>query len=445
MIETLRVTNSLHYCAADRFSLHHAFGFSAHVRRLYPALLNGGSVHLMDIKEENARALLTRLKDECITIFTDSLGLRQALSPGDRFPTIRLVIIGSQVVFPADIVFWRQHLAAEAMIVISYAITETGTVSLYLIDRHTALPESVIPVGYVTMHSAVLLRDENGDEVGSNDMGEICVKSRYLSPRYWRQPELTAAAFVSDPHGGDERVYRTGDFGRRFPDGCLMYLGRQDAQVKVKGYRIEIAEIEAALRQIEAVKQAVVVARGDTSGHPQLIADIVPDAQQPPTVSALRRRLAVLLPEYMVPARFVMLDALPRNAHDKIDRRALPAPGNARPLLDTPWVAPRTPVEAELARIWTDVLVRDQVGIHDPFLELGGHSLLATQLLSRVIETFQVELPLRTLLEAPTVAEMAVVIVEHQAAQADPDTLTRLLAEVEALADDEAQHRPLTD
>ena len=282
--------------------------------------------------------------------------------------------------------------------------------------------------------------NEDGNQVGNNDVGDIYVKSRYLSPGYWCKPDLTAAAFVLGLHDRDERVYRTGDLGRRLPDGCLMHLGRKDAQVKVRGYRIEIAEVEAALRRLEAVQQAVVVARGDTPSDTQLIAYIVPDAQRFPTVSTLRRGLAALLPDYMVPARFVMLDALPLNTHHKIDRQALPSPGNARPPLDTPLVAPRTPIEASLTRIWAEALDLNQAGIHDNFLELGGHSLLATQILARVIETFQVDLPLQTLMETPTIAEMATVITQHQAMHIDPDTVARLLAEVEAVSEAQAQH-----
>jgi acyl carrier protein len=140
----------------------------------------------------------------------------------------------------------------------------------------------------------------------------------------------------------------------------------------------------------------------------------------------------------MIPTAFVMLEAFPRTLNGKVDRRALPAPERSRPLLDVPYVAPRTPIEETLAAMWAEVLHLEQVGIHDPFLDLGGHSLLATQILTRIITTFRVELPLRTLLDAPTVAEMAIIIAQHQAAQGDPQTIARLLAEVEAIAEHDA-------
>jgi acyl carrier protein len=275
--------------------------------------------------------------------------------------------------------------------------------------------------------------DETGREVGADQVGEIAVRSRYLALGYWRRPDLTEAAFIPDPRDGDQRLYLSGDLGMMRPDGCLVHMGRKDFQVKIRGYRVEVGEIEAALLGLDSIRAAVVVAQAGEAGEQWLVAYAVPVAGVAPTVSELRRALSQTLPDYMMPSAFVFLEALPLLPNGKIDRRTLPTPNRTRPALDVSYVAPRTPVESNLAGIWADVLNVQPIGIHDRFLELGGHSLLATQILSRVMETFGVEFSIRALFENPTVAEMAEVIARRQAAQADPAAVARAVAKTRIL------------
>jgi acyl carrier protein len=272
-------------------------------------------------------------------------------------------------------------------------------------------------------------------------VGEIAVRSRYLSPGYWRQPDLTQATFRPDPTGGPERLYLTGDLGRRLPDGCLVHLGRKDFQVKIRGFRVEVAEVEGALLSLPTIKEAVVVAREERPGEQRLVAYLVPTQRPAPTVSVLRRALAATLPDYMVPSAFVVVDTLPRTPAGKVDRRGLPAPERLRPSLHVPFASARTPLEERLAGIWAEVLGVDRVGIHDHFLDLGGQSLLATSLVSRVLTTFQVDLPLRTLFESPTVAEMALAIGQALADRLDPADLEHLQAMLTRRPNGEAEGR----
>ena len=201
---------------------------------------------------------------------------------------------------------------------------------------------------------------------------------------------------------------------------------------------------EVALLEHPAVKEVAVVGREVQTGDRRLVAYCVPTGEPAPSISALRSFLKRKLPDYMIPSAFVRLHALPLTPNGKIDRRSLPDPGSIRPELDGPFVAPRTPVEEELARIWTEVLSLDQVGVHDNFFELGGHSLVASQVISRVIKSFQLDLPLQSLFQAPTVAEMAVVIMQNQAKKAGKEEMARMVAELEVLPDEEAQ-RLLTE
>jgi hypothetical protein len=306
-------------------------------------------------------------------------------------------------------------------------------------DKETKIPADIVPVGYPVEDMEILLLDDDGKVVGFNQSGEIAIRSPYLALGYWQEPDLSGAAFQSDPEGGTLRIYRTGDLGFMGPDGCLTHLGRKDFQVKVRGYRIEVGDIETALLALDMIREAIVMAGEDSRGEKRLVAYVVPTGEPAPAISALRRALSGKLPDYMIPSAFVFLDALPLTPNGKVDRHALPAPAPARPQLDTPYVAPRTPIEQVLARIWAEVLGLDQVGIHDNFLDLGGNSLLAGQVISRVIRSFQVELPVRSLFESPTVADMAVVITQNQAAKVGQEELARMLAELESLSDEEAQ------
>jgi acyl carrier protein len=230
-----------------------------------------------------------------------------------------------------------------------------------------------------------------------------------LARGYLKRPELTAEKFIPNPFSDEPgaRLYRTGDQVRYLPDGNLEFLGRLDDQVKLRGFRIELGEIEAVLGQHEAVEQAVVMTREDTPGNPYLVAYLVTPQDPAPASAELRQLLRATLPDYMVPATFVWLEALPLTLHGKVDRRALPAPERTRPELANAYVGARTPVEEKLTEIVAQLLGVEKVGIYDNFFELGGHSLLATQAMSRIRAVFEVTLSLRHLFETPTVAGLA--------------------------------------
>ena len=230
-----------------------------------------------------------------------------------------------------------------------------------------------------------------------------------LARGYLNRPALTAEKFVPNPFSQDPgaRLYQTGDIGRHLPDGNIEFIGRRDHQVKIRGYRIELGEIESALIQHPAVREAVVVAHQEALGDTRLVAYLVNEREVSPTAGELRDFLHEKLPEYMVPAVFVTLEALPLLNNGKIDRRRLPASQRSRTDFNKSYVAPRAVTEELLAEIWAQVLGIERVGIYDDFFELGGHSLLATQAVSRIREAFQVELPLRRLFELPTIAGLA--------------------------------------
>jgi amino acid adenylation domain-containing protein len=436
LVEIRNYTNDLHICPDDRLTLWHSCSFANSIRNMYGALLNGAAIFPYSLPQEGFQPLAQWLLQQRITIIhtlpTSFRRLVDTLSEQTTMPDLRLVRLGGEPITREDVKRFKHYFPDDCILMHAMGPTETFTIGRHFIMKDTPMTDSKVPVGYAVQDKAILLFDEAGQEVGVNGVGEIAIASRYLSPGYWRRPDDTATAFVADPRGGSNRVYRTGDLGMMRSDGCLLHMGRKDFQVKIRGFRIDPTEIEVTLLELKHIKHAVVQAQRDGSDEPQLVAYLVPSSTPPPTVSELRRALAHRLPADMIPSAFVMLESIPQTPTGKTDRQALPQRDRARPVLDAPFIPPRTPVETQLARLWAEVLSLDSVGVHDPFLELGGHSLLATQILTRIIETFRVDLPLRIILETPTIAEMAVVITHHLATRVAPGTAEGLLAEVEA-------------
>jgi len=441
----MNYTNGIHICPDDRLSLLRHISIFGAVRDILGPLLNGATLLPFDVRNEGIAHLANWLIREGITIsFFGSPLFRYFLDnlTGEKeFTALRLIRLGSDSVRKKDVENFKKHFPPHCLLVNGLSSTETGTVRRYFMDKDTECLTSTVPVGYAVEDAEVLLLDEHGDEVEAGQVGEIAVRSRYLALGYWKRPDLTEAAFMEDPEDGTRRIYRMGDVGRMSPDGQLEHLGRKDFQVKIRGYRIEVTEIEMALLNHDAVREAIVVAREDHAGEQRLLAYLVPTGCFIPTVRELRSFLNERLPDYMIPSAIVILDTLPLTPNGKVDRRALPTPGGERPELETPFVAPRTPVEKALAQIWADVLSLDQVGIHDNFFELGGHSLLATQVISRVINAFNVKLPIKSLFESPTVADMAVVITENIVKKAGDKELARMLTELESIYDEEVRKR----
>jgi amino acid adenylation domain-containing protein len=424
----MRKVNTFRVCSADRLSLIRP----AIMTPLY-ALLAGATCAPLDPPEHSLEGVAEALIREEVTIWRAAVsalrGLVDSLRGGERFPSMRLVVVFGEPAYRSDVESYRRHFPPECVFVSTLGTRETGDYAYYFADHTSRLPEGAVPGGYQSETiDGVLLLDEDGRPVAEGEPGELGVRCRAVPVGYWDRPDLTEAALIPDPHGSDLRVYRTGDLGQRLPDGCFMHLGRRDFQMKIRGFRVNAGEVEAALLAVPGIKQAVAAARADTTGDTRLVAYLVGDGRALPGVSELRRILGQTLPAYMVPAAFVTLPELPYTPTGKIDRRALPAPGRARPDLGIERVAPGGPIEAALARMWADVLGLEEVGVRDGFLDLGGDSLLAAKVVSRVIERFNVELSTEALFAAPTVAEMAAVVLLAVAEHADQAAIERPLA-----------------
>jgi hypothetical protein len=287
-------------------------------------------------------------------------------------------------------------------------------------------------IGRAIANTCVYVLDRSMQPVPIGVVGELYIGGAGLARGYLRRPELTAERFIPDPFSNQPggRLYKTGDLVRYRSDGSLDFIGRNDEQVKIRGFRIELGEIEAVLRQHSGVSDAAVITREDTPGEKRLVAYVVPEPEMPLTQGQLSHYLQARLPRYMIPAPMVTLEQLPLSPNGKLDRRALPAPEAERLDPEARYISPRNAVEEMLAGVWAEVLRVERVGVYDNFFALGGHSLLATQVVSRLRDTLAVEVPLRLLFEAPSVAALAEYL--QQAGQPGPEEI-----------DEEALHIPV--
>jgi amino acid adenylation domain-containing protein len=385
-----------------------SLSFDASVLEIFLALLTGSCLHLVDRGTLlSGEALARELRESAITAMAIPPSLLATIPESDGgFPALRSIIVGGEAC-PAAL---ANRWAPGRLFVNAYAPTEAtifATAELCA-GGHVEKP----PLGPAIAGAVVHLLDPwDLEPAAPGEPGEIHIGGPAVARGYLGRPALTAERFVPDPWsavpGG--RLYRTGDLARPRADG-LEFLGRIDQQVKIRGVRIELGEIEAVLRRHPAVREAVVAARedearGNEGREKRLVAYVVPEG--PARVRDLRVHLEAQLPEAMVPAAFVFLPALPLTATGKVDRRALPEPDRARPLLDTPYRPPRTPEEEALAAIWSELLGVEPVGADDNLFELGGHSLLVTQIVMRVRERLGRDLALADAFEAATVAGMA--------------------------------------
>jgi amino acid adenylation domain-containing protein len=327
-----------------------------------------------------------------------------------------------------------------------YGPTETHFATAYPLRGDANQWPTLPSIGRPISNTRIYIMDDHLQPVPIGVPGEVYIGGVMVAQGYLNHPEMTHGKFIPDPFNPElfpgekeARIYKTGDLARFHADGNMEYLGRIDHQVKLRGFRIELGEIEAVLIQHPSVRDAVVALREDTPGDKRLVAYIVPPDGHQPSVRDLRAYLKEKLPEYMVPAALVTMEALPLTPNGKVDRRALRAPEWAKPHLRQEYVAPRSDIEKQLTEIWSAVLGVSQIGIYDNFFELGGHSLLATQVISRVRDTFHADLSLRRIFELPTVADLAVALVEGQARQTGEEEVARLLREVEQMSESDAR------
>jgi len=403
---------------ADRTSLIANPAFDAATWELWPSLAAGASVHIPgDDTRVSPEALRDWLIARKITVSFVPTALAEALLALEwpRQASLRLLLTGG------DALHVRPRRGLPFRLVNNYGPTEATVVATSGEVEPGEPSESLPSIGKPIEGVEALVLDESGRHTADGEAGELHLGGAGLARGYVRRPDQTAAKFIPHPGRPGERLYRTGDRVRRRSGGELEFLGRMDDQIKIRGHRIEPGEIEAALERHPAVVSSLAMAREDVAGEKTLVAYVV--LAQAETDGALRAHLAAALPPYMIPSAFVRLEAFPQTPHGKFDRARLPAP----PPPETPGRAAESPVERRVAQIAAVLLRRERVGADENFFAIGGHSLLGTQMIARLREAFDIELPLRSVFERPTVARLS-------------DEIERLVRRrIEEMSEDEAE------
>jgi amino acid adenylation domain-containing protein len=400
---------------ADRILQKTAFSFDASGTEFYLSLLTGARLILARPGgHQDSAYLVQAMADHQVTILQLVPALLRVLldEPGfGALTSLRRVICAGEAL-PAELLERFRALLPGAELHNLYGPTEAA-IDVTCWPEQGARGRAIVPIGRPIANTHIYILGADGQPVPPGVPGELHIGGANLARGYLNRPDLSAEKFVphpfsASPRDAGARLYKTGDLVRYLPDGNIEFLGRMDNQVKLRGFRIELGEIETAITQHPAVREAVVLAVGMGAEDTRLVAYLVmADGASNLPVQEWRGFLKEKLPDYMIPALFVTLDALPLTPNGKVDRRALPAPEQTRPDLASAYVAPRTPTEEKLVEIAARILRVERVGVADNFFELGGHSLLATQLLSRLRDAFAVELPLRIIFEGPTIAELA--------------------------------------
>ncbi|HVG59538.1 MAG TPA: amino acid adenylation domain-containing protein [Hyalangium sp.] len=397
------------------------FSFDPSVCGIFWTLINGGTLVLPpDALRESASEIPRLIARHRVTHLSFTPSLYSAvldLASPEQLASLELIIVASEASPPA-LVERHSRVVPQAVLFNEYGPTESTVWAT--VDRCTPDPRATtVPIGRPISNMRAYVLDRHLNPVPPGVPGELYIAGDNLARGYFRRPELTAERFLPDPFAPvpGARMYRTGDLARFRRDGLIEFNGRVDHQVKIRGFRIELGEIEEVLTGHPGLLETAVIAREDRPGDKRLVAYVVAAEPPGPSSEELRAFLRVKLPEYMIPSSFVSMAALPLTANGKVDRRALPAPEVERA---QEYVAPQGETEQRLAEIWAEVLGVPRVGRRDHFFELGGHSLLATQLISRVRRTFQVELPVRAIFDAPTLEHFAGKLVEGPRPETGP-------------------------
>ena len=407
--------------AEDRVLQFASISFDTSAEEIYPALASGAALVLRDDAMLGSTPEFLRSCEaweisvlDLPTAFWHELVVRLEAEGASLPDRLRLVIIGGERALPERLAAWHAQTHGRVRLFNTYGPTESTIVATRSELAAVVASSGEVPIGRPVRNLRAYVLDPKARLAAPGIPGELYVGGAGVARGYSGRPDLTAERFVPDPWSPEpgSRMYRTGDLVRLLAAGDLEFLGRVDHQVKIRGFRVELREIEAALGEFPGISEAVVVAREDTPGDRRLAAYLVAKTSDGVPQAELRSFLKERLPDYMVPASFMMLDRLPLNPSGKVDRRALPAPDRARRELEKDFVAPRNDSEETIAAIWREVLGLDRVGVTENFFELGGHSLLLPQVVHRLRAAFQLDVPLRALFDEPTVEGLAITVEE---------------------------------
>jgi amino acid adenylation domain-containing protein/non-ribosomal peptide synthase protein (TIGR01720 family) len=425
VVRLVRDPDYVQLSATEAILQYAPLSFDASTFEIWGALLNGGRLVIAPPGPKSLAELAAIVNRHQITTLWLTAGLfHQLVDAGiEKLNGLRQLLAGGDVLSPAHVARARAALP-NCRVINGYGPTESTTFTCCHPITASLPACRPVPIGRPIAGTHVVVLDSQLELVPIGLPGELYIGGDGLARGYLQRPELTAQQFTPDPFASTPgaRLYRSGDLVKWRTDGSLEFLGRLDRQLKIRGFRIEPDEIETVLAAHDAVREAAVVAHGDRQDQKYLVAYVVPERQPGPTRDELRHFLHGRLPDYMVPSTFVTLDSLPLNTNGKVNRHALPAPPQRQQVLSGRNAPPITSTERALADLWSQLLEISHVGIQDNFFALGGHSLLATQVVSRIQQQFEIDLPLITVFESPTIAQLAAAVDRAVAAARTPTT-----------------------
>ncbi|WP_013334575.1 non-ribosomal peptide synthetase [Gloeothece verrucosa] len=431
-------TNYIQLTVDDCIAQAANIAFDAATFEIWGALLNGAKLVIINksvLLSPSEFAFNISSQKISVLFLTTALFNQLASFVPKAFSSLRYLLFGGEAVDPR----WVQEVldkGAPEKLLHVYGPTENTTFSSWYLVENLSTTATTIPIGKPITNTQIYVLDKYLRPVPVGIPGELYIGGLGLARGYLHQPTLTQEKFITNPFSLGEILYKTGDIARRLPDGNLEFVGRINNQIKIRGFRIELEEIETVLVLHSEIKQAVVTLRKNSLGEKYLVAYIIAkNSQLSPKI--VRNFLMQKLPDYMIPNDFVFLDAFPLNTNGKINRQDLPNPNPQQRQTWVEFVEPCTEIEQEIATIWLKVLRLNKVGIYNNFFELGGHSLLATQVISRLKETFEMELSFRYFFENPTIAQLAEKIVIQQLEETEIDDIDQMLEEIEQLSEEE--------
>ncbi|MGI9545066.1 MAG: AMP-binding protein [Cyclobacteriaceae bacterium] len=378
----MRYTNTLKIAPQDRLSMIQHSSFSGAVSSMFGALLNGATLCPYDLDQDGVQGLPIWIEKRGITIFHSVPSIfRYVAGVGGSYECLRIIRLEGDRATSFDAQLFQKHFAKECTLVNGLGATECGLVRQFFLNYDDPVPAE-FPIGYSVPDMDIFLIDEEGNQLGSGEIGEICVRSKYLALGYWSNKEKTDEAFIQDE--SDWRIYKTGDLGKFHKDHCLEHLGRKDRQVKILGQTVNVEEVERLICSFSDISMAVIKTYEDHQHETHLAAYLVLVDPSSFSVANLRIQLAKQLPLFMIPSSIQVLEKLPTSANGKLDRQSLPEPSFDRSTLNNPYTKPKTATEHLLVSIWAKVLNINQVGAADNFLSLGGDSLKAARVIDEL-------------------------------------------------------------
>jgi amino acid adenylation domain-containing protein/non-ribosomal peptide synthase protein (TIGR01720 family) len=404
-------SKSLEISENDKVLLLASYSFDASIMDIFAALMNGAELYLYDLRQTGFENLESFIQKHKITVFHSTPTVFRSFAKNLRgkhlFPTIKRLVLGGEEVFNTDVELFNRYFCEQAVLINGLGPTESTLALQYFIPFGAKVNRNSVPIGFPVENTNILLWDETEKEVGIFGTGEIVIESDSLALGYWKRDDLTKQAFKAPDSKTRKRIYKTGDLGKRLPDYNLLYLGRKDSQIKIRGQRVEIGEIEARLNSLPKIELSAVIIRAENGDNPFLVAFVSTFENEPIQPNEIKQQLRKILPDFMIPQVIQVVKLIPLTLTGKIDRQKLGQIEISSFEVEKAFELPQSYTQKILLSIWKEILNIENLGVTDDFFAVGGHSLIATQVITRTRKELGVNLELREIFEFPTVKMLA--------------------------------------